>query len=323
MNLEDNKENNENNKAKLTIKINQNNESNKNTQNNTKININTKLDLNKIPLKTFLHENLNNFGGDYFKKLYDEAVEEEKKELQNEYKVIEEIILPNKSKIKDNTEHTISVQHPQKEEEKDDNKKQNEENKEKKEEEDKKKNEENKDEKKNKANKAKKQSKKITKIDNELKEVKSNKSKIMNNNTINKKSPTNISFKIDIIYFEIKYDTQMGESMAIIGSNEKLGCWDTSRALHLNWNEGNIWRASFEYNEINDFEYKFIFIENGNVKEWENGINRKFIYQQIKSLIEPNLAIGNIIKLRNIMYQSWEYDYNNYSLKIISEWNKK
>jgi hypothetical protein len=162
------------------------------------------------------------------------------------------------------------------------------------------------------------------KNDNVIKDVKSyNNIKLNNNNFIKEQKPSNNAFIIKTIYFEIKYDTQMGESMAIIGSIDKLGCWDVNRALHLNWNEGNVWITSFEYHEKNDFEYKFIFVENGHVKEWENGINRKFSYQQIESLIEPNLSIGNIIKLKNIMHQSWEYDHNNLSLKIISEWNKK
>ena len=45
----------------------------------SKIIINTKLDLNKIPLTAILHENLFKFKGDYFKKLYEEAENEEKK----------------------------------------------------------------------------------------------------------------------------------------------------------------------------------------------------------------------------------------------------
>ena len=325
MNLKDNKKNYENNKPKLTINVNHKNESNKNNQNNTKIKINTKLDLNKIPLKILLHENLSNFEGDYFKKLYEEAEEEEKKELQSNYTILEEIILPNtaENKNKDNKtnqqsppEQQVIIEQKKNEEKKP--KKDNEENKENK-----------------KMNKNKKQVKVSSKSDNVIKEVKgikyvkNDENNLLNNHLINEQKkeqkPTNKDndFIIKKIYFEIKYDTQMGESMAIIGSIDKLGYWDINRALYLNWNEGNIWNTSFDYNEKNDFEYKFILIENGQVKEWENGINRKFIYQQIESLIEPNLSIGNIIKLKNILRQSWEYDHNNYSLKIISEWNKK
>lgn len=115
----------------------------------------------------------------------------------------------------------------------------------------------------------------------------------------------------------------MGENISVIGSINKLGNWDSAVPLNLNWTEGNIWKGEFDYDETNDFEYKFILRNNDYVKEWENGINRKFIFQQIKSLIEPNLEIGNIIRIKNIMNQTFEYDNNNYFLKIISEWNKK
>ena len=91
----------------------------------------------------------------------------------------------------------------------------------------------------------------------------------------------------------------------------------------MKWTEGNIWKANMEYDDIKVFEYKFIFMENGSIKKWEDGINRIFSFTQIKNLLEPNLTVGKIIKLNNIMDQSIEYNYNDYSLTIISEWNKK
>ena len=91
----------------------------------------------------------------------------------------------------------------------------------------------------------------------------------------------------------------------------------------MNWNEGNIWKANIEDDNIKCFEYKFIILENGIIKKWEDGINRYFSLTQIKNLFESNLLNGNIIKINNIMEQSIEYNYNDYSLTIISEWNKK
>ena len=246
---------------KLFVNINPNSQTESVTP---KIIINSKLDLSKIPISTILHENLLNFKGDYFKKLYEEAEKEEPKE-----------------KIK----KSVSK-------------------------------------KSNKISKTKKGIQNNSKSDNAIKETKPKMTNLLNI-PINKPAPVNKSFKLNVIYFEMKYDTQMGENIAVIGSIDRLGNWDTSRVLNLGWNEGNVWGASLDYKEINDFEYKFIFVKDGYVKEWEDGINRKFIFQQIKSLIEPNLANGNIIKLKNIMSQSLEYDYNNFSLKIISEWNKK
>ena len=274
-------------------------------KNNSKIIMNSKLDLYKIPLNTILHGNLLNFEGEYFKKLYEEAEKEEKKEYHND-EIKEEIILPNINENIDNTNDNN-----------DNNKEQI-----KKEELLKEKNEDKKIEvKKETKNKIKnKEIKKKSKSDNMLKEIKHNNILNYNKNNQIQKNPI---FKINKIAFEIKYDTQLGENISVIGSIGKLGCWDSCSSLNLNWNEGNIWTGSFDYNEDKDFEYKYILVNNGYIKEWENGINRKFIFQQIKSLIEPNLVNGNIILLKNIMYQTLEYDYNTYSLKIVSEWNKK
>ena len=123
----------------------------------------------------------------------------------------------------------------------------------------------------------------------------------------------------------MRYNTQMGEDLAVIGSINELGCWDQGRALNLGWNDGNIWKGTLFFNDknINDFEYKFIFISKGQVKQWEEGNNRKFILSQIKGLIESCPNGGNIIHLKNISGQNIDYNYNDRILTIICEWNKK
>lgn len=133
----------------------------------------------------------------------------------------------------------------------------------------------------------------------------------------------NRPFKLHKINFEIKFDTFFGQSISISGSIDKLGNWNEYKALSMNWTEGNIWKANIEDDNIKWFEYKFIFLENGLIKKWEDGINRYFSLTQIKNILEPSLLNGNIIKINNIMEQSIEYNYNEYSLTIISEWNKK
>ena len=140
---------------------------------------------------------------------------------------------------------------------------------------------------------------------------------------LNLPTKLNLPFKLNKINFEIKFDTFFGQSISIIGSIDKLGNWNEYKALNMNWNEGNIWKANIEDDNIKCFEYKFIILENGIIKKWEDGINRYFSLTQIKNLFESNLLNGNIIKINNIMEQSIEYNYNDYSLTIISEWNKK
>ena len=169
---------------------------------------------------------------------------------------------------------------------------------------------------------------------NEMKKLKKENRSIKSDNSINSTkhkteqilnqiTNTNCSFKLQKINFEIKFDTFIGQSISIIGSIDKLGNWDEYKALNMNWTEGNIWKANIEHDDIKSFEYKFIFMENGAIKKWEDGINRIFSFSQIKNILEPNLISGKIIKLNNIMNQSIEYNYNDYSLTIISEWNKK
>ena len=132
-------------------------------------------------------------------------------------------------------------------------------------------------------------------------------------------------FKIEKIIFQMRYNTQMGEDLAVIGSINELGCWDQGRSLKMGWNDGNIWRASlyFENKNIIDFEYKFIFISKGCIRQWEDGNNRKFILSQIKGLIESCPGGGTLIHLKNISNQNIDYNYNDYTLAIICEWNKK
>ena len=132
-------------------------------------------------------------------------------------------------------------------------------------------------------------------------------------------------FKIEKINFQMRYNTQMGEDLAVIGSINELGYWDQGRSLKMGWNDGNIWRASlyFENKNIIDFEYKFIFISKGCVRQWEDGNNRKFILSQIKGLIESWPGGGNIIHLKNISGQNMSFNYNDNTLTIICEWNKK
>ena len=85
-------------------------------------------------------------------------------------------------------------------------------------------------------------------------------------------------FKIEKINFQIKYDTKMGEDLAVIGSINELGNWEMHRALKMGWNDGNIWKGVLYLGDNNffDFEYKFILTCGNYIKKWEDGYNRKF-----------------------------------------------
>jgi hypothetical protein len=140
-------------------------------------------------------------------------------------------------------------------------------------------------------------------------------------------------FKILLINFEIKYNTVMGETLAIIGSINELGSWKRKKALKMTWFEGNIWKATITYNnysDVKDFEYKFVIMNNDHIKSWEDGSNRKFIVSKIRGLIEPYIdkyidsSYGSKTIISSTDYslnQSFIYNIVDFSLTITSHWN--
>ena len=151
---------------------------------------------------------------------------------------------------------------------------------------------------------------------------------IYNNNTIKSKTKTSKSkkvFKVNKITFQMNYNTKPGEDLGVIGSVSELGNWDQNRALRMSWNDGNIWKASINYNfeREKEFEFKFIFIQNGRVKKWEDGNNRKLGFSQLKDIIEPNIKEEYFVEFKNIDNKDIIYDHKEGILTIICCWNKK
>ena len=131
--------------------------------------------------------------------------------------------------------------------------------------------------------------------------------------------------KIDYIVFQMKYNTRPGEDLGVIGSINQLGMWDQDKALKLSWNEGNIWKTKINYPFTgNDtFEFKYIFIANGKVRQWEDGDNRKLDYQQLKEIVEPNIKEGYLMEFKNINGYNIIYNYKDCTLTVVCDWNKK
>ena len=131
--------------------------------------------------------------------------------------------------------------------------------------------------------------------------------------------------KVDYIVFQMRYNTRPGEDLGVIGSINELGMWDQNKALKLVWNEGNIWKTKINYNFTQNsmFEFKFIFISNGKVKQWEDGNNRKLIYQELKDIIEPSIKEGCLVEFKNINGNNIIYNYKENTLTVVCDWNKK
>ncbi|MBO5805602.1 MAG: 4-alpha-glucanotransferase [Tidjanibacter sp.] len=66
------------------------------------------------------------------------------------------------------------------------------------------------------------------------------------------------------------------QRLYVVGSSEALGCWDADKAVALTLENYPYWTASLDLAKLGDeFEYKFIVKENGNVW-WEEGGNRRY-----------------------------------------------
>ena len=118
---------------------------------------------------------------------------------------------------------------------------------------------------------------------------------------------------------------QQKENLGVIGSINELGKWDSNKAIKMGWNNGNIWKAMINYNfsENKEFEFKFIFLNNGQIKKWENGNNRRICFNPLKEIIEPNIKDNGLAEFNNLNGMNILYNYNEHSLQIICEWNLK
>ena len=147
----------------------------------------------------------------------------------------------------------------------------------------------------------------------------SNNQNIQSNNQNRRK----IDIRIDRIVFQMKYQTIMGQELGVIGSLNDIGNWDQNKAQKLRWTDGNIWIKDINYQNNIDFEFKFIFIESGKVKTWEDGNNRAFKFNDIKSRLENGNLNGDLVLVNNVGQQNYELDTKTNTLKIICDWNKK
>lgn len=89
----------------------------------------------------------------------------------------------------------------------------------------------------------------------------------------------------------------------------------------MNWNEGNIWKARIDLGSNHEFEFKFVFVEHDKVKRWENGSNRTFKLDFIKSILEnENTNSDNEINIQNKFSEDYVYNSDSALLRIISKW---
>ena len=136
------------------------------------------------------------------------------------------------------------------------------------------------------------------------------------NNKENIKKRKSSEIPINKIIFSINYNSSYGEEVAVLGSLSKLGLWQLNGALPLSWNEGNVWTGeiNIEDDDWQNFEFKFIVVEKGIIKRWEDGENNLMNFDEV---------IKNIISNKVGRYNKYKYEYNKNeeALSIKCHWH--
>jgi len=253
------------------------------------INIETVSDLHKIPFNVLKSSNIWNFKGKYYDQLYKEALSLEEKEANIKPKIKFVYCKTIKENLdeEDNLEDNMDFKKP---------------------------------------NLLKENSKIKKKGKANIKEIKKNLKRnsfevnIVNENSESfRKLRTNSyhissikrkEFKIRKIVFQMNYDTKIGEEIGLVGSIKELGLWDQNNMIRMNWNEGNNWKTTIDtsFADINSFEYKFVLIEEGIIKEWEKGNNRIFNINEIENFVIKYINKKN--KNNGELVDTSDYSYN-------------
>jgi hypothetical protein len=84
------------------------------------------------------------------------------------------------------------------------------------------------------------------------------------------------------VTFKVKCDTQMGESVAVVGSHSSLGSWDISQAQPLQWSPIHYWQGSISFTgqeAPQAVEFKALFLSNDRSVRWEQGANHQLLLE--------------------------------------------
>jgi hypothetical protein len=78
------------------------------------------------------------------------------------------------------------------------------------------------------------------------------------------------SYKLTL---RIKFQTSMGESLAVVGDIKELGCWN--QFADMQWTEGHVWvLKNLAISSKSYFSYKYVLMKDGKPEVWEQGENR-------------------------------------------------
>uniref|UniRef100_A0A383VR34 CBM20 domain-containing protein n=1 Tax=Tetradesmus obliquus TaxID=3088 RepID=A0A383VR34_TETOB len=79
-----------------------------------------------------------------------------------------------------------------------------------------------------------------------------------------------------IVKISVRYHTDFGDCMKVIGSSAELGAWDAAAAPLMVWGEGDIWSLVLPFS-AGEHEFKVVVQKSGGELLWEGGDNRKVV----------------------------------------------
>lgn len=78
------------------------------------------------------------------------------------------------------------------------------------------------------------------------------------------------------VEFWVKYRTEWGECMRVVGSQPALGSWSASRGLRMEWREGDMWRGAARLPRaagVVEYKYCVVHYDSGTARNWQPGNN--------------------------------------------------
>ena len=113
------------------------------------------------------------------------------------------------------------------------------------------------------------------------------------------------------VKFSIKFQTQLGENIFILGNIKELGNWKETK-FRLKWSEGHIWKGKIEIpNEVAFFSFKFVCIGEDNLRRWEEGPNRLFDLRKFNTLNSLDDTDNAVYKL-DCVWEHFSITFNIY-----------
>ena len=75
--------------------------------------------------------------------------------------------------------------------------------------------------------------------------------------------------------FRIKFRTDYGQLVKIVGSAVPFGAWAIAKSPAMRWNEGDIWSVTINLPVGNIYEYKYVVVDShgASVIHWQKGNN--------------------------------------------------